>query len=61
MIPISWVATIVKDDDLGPHTLEEVNQTYSILSAQFPNAKIIPTNLTEIQMRSTFTAPLCRC
>ena len=42
------VAMVVRDDDSGPHTLEEVQQTYSSLSAQFPNAQITPTNLTEI-------------
>ena len=42
------VAIVVRDDNMGPHTLEEVNQTYSILSARFPNAQIIPTSLTEI-------------
>jgi len=42
------LATVVRDDDSGPHTLEEIHQTYSSLLAQFPNAQIIPTNLTEI-------------
>jgi hypothetical protein len=42
------VAMVVKDDDLGPQTLEEINQTYASLNLQFPNAIIIPTNLTEI-------------
>jgi Domain of unknown function (DUF5054) len=42
------IATVVKDDDLGPHTVEEIHNTYSTLSVRFPNAKIIPTNLTEI-------------
>ena len=42
------VAMIVRDDNLGPHTVEEIDQTYATLSAQFPNAKIAPTSLTEI-------------
>jgi Domain of unknown function (DUF5054) len=42
------VAMVVKDDDLGPHTREEINQTYTSLNFQFPKAKIVPTNLTEI-------------
>ena len=42
------VAMVVKDDDLGPHTLPEVQQTYSSLAAQFPNAQIVSTSLTEI-------------
>ena len=42
------IAMVVRDDDSGPHTLEEVHETYSTLSARFPNARIVPTNLTEI-------------
>ncbi|HZC23257.1 MAG TPA: DUF5054 domain-containing protein [Candidatus Binatia bacterium] len=42
------VATVVKDDDLGPHTLQEVHETYSSISRRFPNAEIVATNLTEI-------------
>jgi len=42
------VSIVVRDDNMGPHTLEEVNQTYAALSLRFPNAQIIPTNLTEI-------------
>ena len=42
------VAMVVRDDDSGPHTLEEIHETYSTLSDQFPNAQITPTNLTEI-------------
>jgi hypothetical protein len=42
------VAMVVRDDDSGPHTLKEVQETYSTLSARFPNASITPTNLTEI-------------
>ena len=42
------IAMVVKDDDLGPHTEQEVKDTYSALEARFPNAQIVPTSLTEI-------------
>ena len=42
------VAMVVRDDDSGPHTVKEVRETYSTLGAQFPNARITPTSLTEI-------------
>ncbi len=42
------VAIVVRDDDSGPHTLDEIHETYATLTRQFPNAEIIPTNLTEI-------------
>ena len=42
------VAIVMRDDNMGPHTLEEVNQSYSALNLRFPNAQIVPTNLTEI-------------
>jgi len=42
------IAIVVRDDNSGPHTLEEIHQTYSSLGGQFPNAQIIPTNLSEI-------------
>ena len=42
------VAMVVRDDNSGPHTLKEVQETYSTLSVRFPNAQITPTNLTEI-------------
>ena len=42
------IAIVVADDNAGPHSLEEIRKTYSTLSAQFPNAEIIATNLTEI-------------
>ena len=42
------IAIVVRDDNSGPHTLEEIHQTYSTLGGQFPNAQIIPTNLSEI-------------
>ena len=42
------IAIVVRDDNEGPHTPEEIRQTYASLTSQFPNAKITPTNLTEI-------------
>jgi len=42
------IAVIVRDDNLGPHTAEEVSQTYATLTTRFPNAQIVATNLTEI-------------
>jgi hypothetical protein len=42
------ISMVVRDDDSGPHTLNEIDQTYISLNAQFPNAQIIPTNLAEI-------------
>src|SRR5262249_7221296 len=42
------VALIMRGDNMGPDTGEEVSQTYATLAARFPNAQITPTNLTEI-------------
>jgi len=42
------IAMVVRDDNSGPHTLEEIHQTYSDLGGRFPNARIVPTSLTEI-------------
>ena len=42
------VAIVVRDDNSGPHTLEEVAATYADLQRRFPNAQVIPTSLTEI-------------
>jgi hypothetical protein len=42
------LAMVVKDDDLGPHTLAEIQETYASLRRQFPNASITPTSLTEM-------------
>lgn len=42
------VATVVRDDDSGPHTVEEVHDTYAALKRQFPNADIVASNLSEI-------------
>jgi hypothetical protein len=42
------LAMVVRDDNSGPHTVQEVHDTYATLSAQFPNAQVMPTNLTEM-------------
>jgi Domain of unknown function (DUF5054) len=42
------LAMVVRDDNAGPHTLEEIHRTYSTLGDRFPNAQIVPTSLTEI-------------
>jgi hypothetical protein len=42
------IAIVVRDDNEGPHNLDEIRQTYSTLKGRFPNAEIMPTNLTEI-------------
>jgi hypothetical protein len=42
------IAIVVRDDNMGPHTLEEIHDTYATLSKRFPGAQITPTNLTEI-------------
>ncbi len=42
------LAVVVRDDNSGPHTADEIRQTYSTLGTRFPAAKIIPTSLTEI-------------
>jgi hypothetical protein len=42
------IAIVVRDDNAGPHTVEEVREVYKTLSGKFPNAQVIPTNLSEI-------------
>jgi hypothetical protein len=42
------IAIVVRDDNSGPHTMEEIHETYSSLGRQFPNAQVVPTSLTEI-------------
>jgi hypothetical protein len=42
------VAVEVRDDNLGPHTLEEIGKIYADLRRQFPNATIRASNLTDI-------------
>ena len=42
------IAVEVRDDNSGPHTVEEIHKTYSDLQQQFPGAHITASNLTEI-------------
>ncbi len=42
------VAVEVRDDNSGPHTIEEIGKIYADLRRQFPNASIRASNLTEI-------------
>jgi len=42
------VAIVVRDDNSGPHTAQEVRDTYTFLRTRFPSAQVIPTSLTEI-------------
>jgi hypothetical protein len=42
------VAVEVRDDNAGPHTLEEIRKIYADLRQQFPKASIRASNLTEI-------------
>jgi hypothetical protein len=42
------IAMVVGDDNSGPHSLKEIRETYTTLGDRFPNAQIVPTNLTEI-------------
>jgi hypothetical protein len=42
------VAVEVRDDNLGPHTLEEIGKIYAELRRQFPNTTIKASNLTDI-------------
>jgi len=42
------IAVEVRDDNSGPHTLEEVHKIYSDLRARYPAAEIRAANLTEI-------------
>jgi hypothetical protein len=42
------IAIVVRDDNSGPHKPEEIVQVCADLKRQFPNAQVIPTNLTEI-------------
>jgi len=47
------IAMVVRDDNSGPHTREEIHETYSTLGGQFPNAQIIPTSLNASALRDT--------
>ena len=42
------IAINVRGDNSGPHPAEEVEDIYDDLHAQFPNAQIVATNLSEI-------------
>ena len=42
------IAMVVRDDNEGPHTTDEIKQTNATLKARFPNAEITPTSLSEI-------------
>lgn len=42
------IAIVVRDDNMGPHTSEEIAKVYEDLKRQFPNATVKATNLTEI-------------
>ncbi len=42
------IAIVMRDDNTGPHTLEEISATYVNLKKQFPNAEIVATNLEKI-------------
>jgi hypothetical protein len=42
------IAIVMRDDNTGPHKPEEVVKICVDLNRQFPNAQLIPTNLTEI-------------
>jgi hypothetical protein len=42
------VAIVVRDDNSGPHTLEEISKTYASLKQRFPNAEIVATSLSVV-------------
>ncbi|WP_263366444.1 DUF5054 domain-containing protein [Edaphobacter bradus] len=42
------IAIVVRGDNSGPHKPEEIEKIYSDFGAQFPNARVTATNLTEI-------------
>ena len=42
------IAVEVRDDNSGPHTIEEVREIYAELRRQFPAASIVAANLTDI-------------
>ena len=42
------IAVEVRDDNLGPHTIEEIRHIYADLRKRFPKAVIRASNLTEI-------------
>ena len=42
------IAIVVRDDNSGPHTPEEIDKINSELKQRFPSAEILATNLTQI-------------
>ena len=42
------MAVVVRGDNSGPHTPQEIADIYTDLGQRFPHAKIVATNLTEI-------------
>ena len=42
------IAVVVRGDNSGPHTPQEIADIYADLRQRFPHAKIVATNLTEI-------------
>lgn len=42
------IAIVVRADNSGPHTPEEIEKIYAGLNRRFPNAHVIASNLTEI-------------
>jgi hypothetical protein len=42
------VAVEVRDDNSGPHTIDEIHQIYGGLRQRFPNARVTASNLTGI-------------
>lgn len=42
------IAVVVRGDNSGPHTPQEITEVYADLAQRFPRAKIVATNLTEI-------------
>ena len=42
------IAVVVRGDNSGPHTPQEIADIYTDLGQRFPHAKIVATNLTEI-------------
>lgn len=42
------IAVVVRGDNSGPHTPQEITDIYADLGQRFPHAKIVATNLTEI-------------
>jgi Domain of unknown function (DUF5054) len=42
------IAIVVRDDNTGPHTLEEISKTYADLKQRFPNAELKATNLSAV-------------